>query len=160
MSDFTQTPNLGLYKPTYDADAEQWGAHLNSNADILDTALAPGGTTFLPIAGGTMTGPVALAGPSTTPTAVAGNNSTQIANTAFVTSAVAAGGPFLPLSGGTVSGAATFAGPVRMNGAAGFNNTAPIAKPTVSGAKSSNAALGSLLTALAAYGLVTDTTTA
>jgi hypothetical protein len=42
----------------------------------------------------------------------------------------------------------------------GFNNTAPIAKPTVTGAKGSNAALASLMTALAAYGLVTDSTTA
>jgi hypothetical protein len=53
------------------------------------------------------------------------------------------------------SGAAT-----RIGGTVGFNNTAPIAKPTVTGAKGSNAALASLLAALAAYGLVTDTTTA
>ena len=43
---------------------------------------------------------------------------------------------------------------------AGFNGTAPIAKPTVTGAKGSNAALASLVTALAAYGLITDSTTA
>ena len=36
-TDYTQTPNLGLYKPLYNADAEQWGFHLNSNADVLDT---------------------------------------------------------------------------------------------------------------------------
>ena len=41
-----------------------------------------------------------------------------------------------------------------------FNSAAPIAKPTVSGAKGSNAALASLITALASYGLITDTTTA
>ena len=49
---------------------------------------------------------------------------------------------------------------LRITGTVGFNNTAPVAKPTVSGAKGSNAALASLLTALAAYGLVTDSTTA
>ena len=49
---------------------------------------------------------------------------------------------------------------LRVNGNAGFNNTAPIAKPTVSGAKASNAALASLIAALASYGLITDTTTA
>ena len=49
-TDYTQTPNLGLYKPTYNADAEQWGNHLNSNADRLDTAIGAGGP-FLPIAG-------------------------------------------------------------------------------------------------------------
>ena len=42
----------------------------------------------------------------------------------------------------------------------GFFGTTPAAKPTVSGAKGSNAALASLLAALVALGLVTDTTTA
>ena len=41
-----------------------------------------------------------------------------------------------------------------------FNGTNAIAKPTVTGAKGGNAALGSLMTALANYGLVTDSTTA
>ena len=58
------------------------------------------------------------------------------------------------------TGLATFANNVRVNGNVGFYNTAPVAKPTVSGAKGSNAALASLMTALAALGLVTDTTTA
>jgi hypothetical protein len=49
---------------------------------------------------------------------------------------------------------------VRFSNQVGFNNTAPIVKPTVTGAKGSNAALASLMTALAAYGLVTDSTTA
>jgi len=47
-------------------------------------------------------------------------------------------------------------GALSVGGASGFNGSAPIAKPTVTGAKGGNAALGSLLTALAAYGLVTD----
>lgn len=41
----------------------------------------------------------------------------------------------------------------------GFNNTAPITKPTVTGSRGGNAALTSLLTALANYGLITDSTT-
>lgn len=41
----------------------------------------------------------------------------------------------------------------------GFQGTSPIAKPTVSGSKGANAALGSLLTALASYGLITDSST-
>lgn len=45
---------------------------------------------------------------------------------------------------------------LRVNGMCGFNNTTPIAKPTVTGSRGSNAALASLLTALANYGLVTD----
>lgn len=38
----------------------------------------------------------------------------------------------------------------------GFNGTAPIAKPTVTGLKGGNAALASVLSALAAYGLIID----
>ena len=49
---------------------------------------------------------------------------------------------------------------LKASGNIGFYGTAPIAKPTVAGAKGSNAALASLLTALAAFGLVTDSTTA
>ena len=49
-TDYTRTLNLGLYKPVYNADAEMWGTHLNSNADILDGALTAGG--------GTITGPL------------------------------------------------------------------------------------------------------
>jgi hypothetical protein len=40
-----------------------------------------------------------------------------------------------------------------------FQGTSPIAKPTVSGAKGGNAALSSLITALANYGLIIDSTT-
>jgi len=48
MSDYVTTPNLGLFKPNYDQDDDQWGFHLNDNADILDTLLrytATGGST-------------------------------------------------------------------------------------------------------------------
>lgn len=45
-------------------------------------------------------------------------------------------------------------------GNTGFNGTAPIAKPTITGSRGGNAALASLLTALASYGLLTDSTTA
>jgi len=45
-------------------------------------------------------------------------------------------------------------------GRLGFNGVPAITKPTVIGAKGSNAALASLLNALASYGLVLDTTTA
>jgi hypothetical protein len=39
---------------------------------------------------------------------------------------------------------------------AGFYNTAPVSKPTVTGSRGANAALASLLSALASQGLVTD----
>jgi hypothetical protein len=41
----------------------------------------------------------------------------------------------------------------------GFNGATPLAKPTITGSRGSNAAVASLLTALAAYGLIIDSTT-
>jgi hypothetical protein len=45
-------------------------------------------------------------------------------------------------------------------GNAGFNGAAPLSKPTITGSRGGNAALAGLLTQLAAYGLITDGTTA
>jgi hypothetical protein len=287
MSDFTTTPNLGLFKPTYDADDEMWGTHLNANADVLDAALATGGLgTFLPLAGNaTVTGPVtfsgtgngltvtnnvAVGGSITAPNAAAGSglaggsvtiqagagdgsggvggvivavpgggggsflsrahtqigdfggprffsiaapagaaravrfmtatNATSFSNRwQLFANATAEGGsnagsdldlwnftdtgtvlnnPLFRITrstgamsynaaftangtgtGLTVTNNATVGGTLRVNGNSGFNNTAPIARPTVTGAKGGNAALTSLLTALAAYGLITDSST-
>jgi hypothetical protein len=50
--------------------------------------------------------------------------------------------------------------PTLIGGNVGFNNSAPIGKPAITGAKGSNAALASLLSALVSYGLITDSTTA
>lgn len=47
---------------------------------------------------------------------------------------------------------------VKVWGKSGFNNTTPISKPTVTGSRGGNAALASLLTALANYGLITNST--
>lgn len=57
----------------------------------------------------------------------------------------------------TASGNASLAS---ATGTLGFYGAAGTAKPTISGAKGGNAALGSLITALAALGLITDTTSA
>lgn len=51
-------------------------------------------------------------------------------------------------------------GSVKVVGNVGFYNTTPVAKPTVSGSRSANAALASLLTALASQGLITDSSSA
>ena len=64
MSGYTQTPNLGLYKPTNAGDAGQWGIHLNLNADALDTALGGPGP-FLKLTGGTLSGPITVGGLTT-----------------------------------------------------------------------------------------------
>lgn len=45
------------------------------------------------------------------------------------------------------------------SGRLGFHSATPIAKPTVTGSRGGNAALASLLTALANYGLITNSTT-
>lgn len=57
------------------------------------------------------------------------------------------------------TGLVTVGGDLKVVGKSGFNNTAPIAKPTVTGSRGANAALTSLLTALANYGLLTDSST-
>lgn len=67
-SDYTQTPNWGLYKPAYGLDYGIWGFHLNTNADTIDNALKVGpGGVFLPLAGGELSGSLVLAGDPTTP---------------------------------------------------------------------------------------------
>ncbi len=60
MSD-TQTPNFGFEIPDIGADSDAWGGLLNVNWSSIDTLLA----TFLPLAGGTMTGQITLPGSGT-----------------------------------------------------------------------------------------------
>jgi hypothetical protein len=63
--------------------------------------------------------------------------------------------------GMTASGSLAIAQDLAHRGTkAGFFNTAPASKPTVTGSRGGNAALASLLTALAGLGLLTDSTTA
>jgi hypothetical protein len=80
--------------------------------------------------------------------------------------------PFVDLTGDqTVAGNKTFTyytvlqggqvnGEFHLLGTVGFFGAAPGARPTVTGAKGGNAALASLITALATLGLITDNTTA
>jgi hypothetical protein len=49
---------------------------------------------------------------------------------------------------------------VKLTGNLGFYGTAPIAKPAITGSRSANAALASLITQLAALGIITDSSTA
>jgi hypothetical protein len=59
-TDYTVTPKLGLFKPNYNLDVDDWGTHLNDNADTLDNLLGDllAGGPYLPLAGGTLTGPL------------------------------------------------------------------------------------------------------
>ena len=61
-------------------------------------------------------------------------------------------------SGLTGAGDMDVNGKLRVGSSIGFYGTTPIAKPTVTGARGSNAALTSLLTALANLGLITNST--
>lgn len=65
----TRTPLLGLNKPDPGGDVDIWGGELNHNADILDGALLAdvAASLYLPLAGGTLTGPLTLAGPPVQP---------------------------------------------------------------------------------------------
>ena len=67
---------------------------------------------------------------------------------------------FSNTSNGTFPLILTPAGHAVFGGNVGFNGTTAIAKPTITGSRGGNAALASLLTALASYGLITDSTTA
>lgn len=63
-------------------------------------------------------------------------------------------------TGPGVTGLMTVNNALQVMGSVGFYGTYPVPKPIVSGAKGSNAALASLLTALAAQGLITDSSSA
>lgn len=78
----------------------------------------------------------------------------ETADAAEATARASADAQKLGVGGGTVSG------PVRLSGGLGvLGNAAVTTRPVVTGAKAGNAALTSLLAALASYGLITDTTT-
>ena len=67
-TDYTLTPNLGLFKPIANADINQWGSHLNLNADTIDSAIhaLTGGGPYLPLAGNaTVFGPTTFSAAAT-----------------------------------------------------------------------------------------------
>ena len=78
-------------------------------------------------------------------------NVTTSGGTFTINNLVSGGGtPRIDIGAGTAE--------IKLHGGVGFQGTNPITKPTVTGSRGGNAALASLLTALANYGLITDST--
>jgi hypothetical protein len=125
----------------------------NSTADILFTQ---SGSAQFEFNGNLLASGWIIATPDTATIKVGTTNAISL------TAAASGGTPILKAVGEATSrlfidGSAN--GGTQINGKFGIG-VLPIAKPTVSGAKGSNAALASLLAALVAYGFVTDSTTA
>jgi hypothetical protein len=80
------------------------GSPFVATATIPYTDISGLSSNYLALAGGNMLGAVALAGVSTAPTAPPGTNTTQIASTGFVTTALL---PFAPLASPALTGTPT-----------------------------------------------------
>lgn len=154
----------------------------NLNVDLLDGGdwaspgaigtTTPANATFV---GLTATGTVNLGNTAATSAVVINGNNSGVGGGVFVTirnggsdvlvmgnkSAIAGGAysstPYIRGAGGGV--AIEFEAGFKTNGNVGFYGTTPVAKPTVTGSRGGNAALASLLTALAGFGLITDSST-
>lgn len=110
MSEYVLTPNLGLFKPNWDGDEDEWGNHTNANWDTLDTVLAHG-------AGITVSGsPPALTNgamwfDSVSTQLYIGYDDGNSLQWVIANNDGGGGlGTYLPLTGGTVTGATTFSG--------------------------------------------------
>jgi len=155
----------------------------NLNVDLLDGGdwaspgaigtTTPANATFV---GLTATGTVNLGSTAAASAVVINGNNSGVGGGVFVTirnggsdvlvmgnkSAIAGGAysntPYI--RGGAGGVAIEFEAGFKTNGNVGFYGTTPVAKPTVTGSRGGNAALASLLTSLAAFGLLTDSSTA
>lgn len=86
---------------------------------------------------------------------ISNNNGSLVSGAAFTMASAVGGGNKV-----TTHSYVEYFGGHKFTGNVGFNGTNPIAQPTVTGSRGGNAALASLVTALASYGLVIDSTTA
>lgn len=165
----TNTTLTGTQRMRIDADglvaigSHTPAAHLHIAGNLTANAWGTTGIGFRSAAATYTDGNTASSGTATnavansfnTPTFAASNTTVTMTNAATVYIAAA------PAAGANVTLTNAYAlwvddGAVRLDGNIGFFAAAPAAKQTVTGSRGSNAALASLLTALAAYGLITD----
>jgi hypothetical protein len=125
-----------------------------SNRVLLQSATTNGSTIVGAVPNGTNTGSQLLLYNAADP-----NNAGRAR---FFVSGTGAGINAQASGAGSIPTALAFSGfaSYTFDGTIGFNGAAAVAKPTVTGSRGGNAALASLLTALASYGLITDSTTA
>ena len=184
--DFTQAPALSADDPEDMAPAIQIGTIASQNADEVEItggsidgavigATTPANGTFGTLAS---TGSATIGdGNGIRVVTIAGNNTGSAGGSVAIvknaaSNIIAIGNKSAILGGaydatpylfhnGTLNthGNTQVNGNLAITGNIGFYNTAPAAKPTVTGSRGGNAALASLLTALAGLGLITDSST-
>jgi hypothetical protein len=140
--------NPFLYQETNPNNGET-GSYITIQAQNCSGSASNGGSLVLMAGNGTSTkGAVNITIP--------GAATESISCSEFVTLVSDPGGSsFFRVSGNDV----TISGEIGLEGTAlGFFGTSPQAKPTITGSRGSNAALASLLTALANMGLITNST--
>ena len=111
------TPNYDLILPEVGASPDTWGTKLNSNFSDIDSimhdfanGILSAGSSYLPLSGGTMTGPLNL---SRDPTAALEAVPLRYLQS-YVTGQVQ--GKFLPITGGTITGNLTVSGNIATSG--------------------------------------------
>lgn len=117
------TPNYDLILAEVGASPDTWGTKINRNFSDIDSimhdfanGILSAGSSYLPLSGGTMTGPLNLSRDPTAALEAVPLRYMQQYVQQQIQSAVGTGGQYLPLTGGTISGNLTVNGQVSVGG--------------------------------------------